>query len=88
MKLFTKVLFASALTVAVTAPAAAAVSPSLQQDVYRAAGSNSNVRVQVSGDTVTLSGYAEDSYAVLAVERAARSADGVGRVINNVFKTN
>jgi len=88
MKLTTKTLIASALFAMATAPASAIVSKDLKADVLSALGSGSNVRVHVVGDTVTLSGYAEDSYSVAAAGRAALATEGVERVVNNVFKTN
>ncbi len=86
MKFITKTAAATALIVAFVAPASAMVSPNLAQDVRSAAGANSNVHVSVDGDIVTLTGYAEDSYAV-AQAGAAAKADGV-QVINNLFRTN
>jgi len=86
MKTLLKTISASALVLAIAAPASAMVSPNIKQDVLFAAGSNSNVSVIVEGDTVTLTGYVEDAYARTLVAQAAK-ADGV-RVINNVFHTN
>jgi len=88
MKFPTNALVALALAAAVSAPATAMVSPSLQSDVLSAVGANSNVRVQIDGSTVTLTGYAEDAYAVSAAGRVALAGEGVDRVINNVFRTN
>jgi len=87
MKLFTKSIAATALVLAIAAPASAMVSPQLKQDIVSAAGSNSNVQVLVDGATVTVTGYVEDSYALSQVLQAA-DADGVDRVISNVFRTN
>jgi len=88
MKFLNQAIIATALFTAAAAPASAMVSSSIQGDVISAVGANSNVRVQVTGNTVTLSGYAEDAYAILAAERAAANAEGVDRVINNLFRTN
>jgi len=88
MKLITKTFIAATVAVMAVAPASAMVSQSLQGDVLSAVGANGNVQVQVIGDTVTLTGYAEDNYAVQAVERVAASQEGVNRVINNVLKAN
>jgi len=86
MKFITKSIAATALVFAIAAPASAMVSPNLKNDVLAAAGSNSNVNVFIDGSTVTLTGYVEDAYALTAIERVAK-AEGVDRVINNVFRT-
>jgi len=87
MKFIAKSIAASALILAIAAPASAMVSPQLKQDVLSAAGSSSNVNVFVDGDTVTLTGYVEDAYTLSQVMRAA-NGEGVSKVINNVFRTN
>ncbi len=87
MKFITKTIATSALVLALTGTASAMVSPNLSQDVRSAAGANSNVQVLVDGDTVTLTGYVEDSYALSQAMRAA-DADGVDKVINNLLRTN
>ncbi len=87
MKLMTKTLATSALLIAFAAPASAMVSSSLSQDVRSAVGSNSNVSVIIDGDKVTLTGYAEDSYAIAQAEIAAKGA-GASEVVNNIFRTN
>jgi len=87
MKFITKAIAATALTLAIAAPASAMVSPQLKQDILSAAGTGSNVQVFIDGDTVTLTGYVEDSYALAQVAHAA-DAQGVSKVINNVFRTN
>jgi len=86
MKFIAKSIAASALILAIAAPASAMVSPQLKQDILAAAGSASNVNVFVEGDTVTLTGYVEDAYALSQVTQAA-NGEGVNRVINNVFRT-
>jgi len=87
MKFITKSIAATALVFAIAAPASAMISPNLKQDILAAAGSNSNVQVAIDGDTVKLTGYVEDSYSLAAIERTAK-AEGVDRVISNVFRTN
>jgi len=88
MKKFTKAILATALFAAVAAPAHARVSSSIQGEVQSAVGANSYVQVQVRGSTVTLVGFAEDAYAILAAQRAAINTDGVDRVINQLTQTN
>jgi len=87
MKFIAQSIAASALILAIAAPASAMVSPQLKQDVLSAAGANSNVHVFVNGDTVTLTGYVEDSYALAKAEQAAH-AEGVNKVISNLFRSN
>jgi len=87
MKLFTKSIAATALILAIAAPASAMVSPQLKQDIISAAGSGSNINVIVDGDTVTLTGYVEDAYALSQAMQAA-DREGVSKVINNLFRTN
>ena len=85
MKFISQTIAASVLVFA--GSASAMVSPDLAREVRSAAGANSNVRVCIEGDTVTLSGYAEDLYAVGLAESAARSAGAV-KVINRIGRTN
>jgi len=87
MKFITKSIAATALVLAISAPAYAMVSPQLKQDVISAAGSGSNIHVFVEGDTVTLTGYVEDAYALSQAMQAA-DGEGVNKVINNLFRTN
>ncbi len=87
MKLITKTIAMSALLVAFAGPASAMVSSSLSHDVRSAAGANSNINVIVDGDKVTLTGYAEDLYAVAKAEAAAKNA-GADLIVNNIFRTN
>jgi len=87
MKIIAKSIAATALVLAIAAPASAMVSPQLKQNIISAAGSGSNVNVIVNGDTVTLSGYVEDAYAFSQVMRAADS-EGVSKVISNIVRTN
>ena len=83
MKTFTHFIASTALLVAITAPASAAISPNLVRDVQFAAGVNSNVITTVNGDTVTLRGHVEDQAVVRAIERAARK-NGAKSVVNGV----
>ncbi len=87
MKLLTKSIAISTLILAIAGPASAMVSPNLAHDVRSAAGANSNVHVTIDGDTVTLTGYAEDSYAVAQAVSAAEG-DGVAKVVNHLFRSN
>lgn len=86
MKFSTQTIATAALILAIAAPASAMVSPNLKQDVISAAGAGGQVNVLVDGDTVTLTGYVEDAFALQAIEQAA-SSDGI-EVINNVFRSN
>ena len=83
MKNFTKIISVSALLFAVASPASAIVSSNVTQSVRAAAGFDSNVNVQVSGDTVTLSGFVENEAYLENIESAAKSK-GALLVRNNV----
>lgn len=86
MKILLNTFAATALIFAIAAPASAAVSADIAQEVRAAAGYASNVRVDVDGDTVTLTGYVEDTYSLQAIESAAKR-DGATTVINNVLRS-
>lgn len=86
MKTFTKAIAATAVIFAMAAPASAAVSADIGNSIRAAAGTGSNVRVNVDGDTVILNGYVEDSYSRLAIERVAKDR-GAENVINNVVRS-
>lgn len=83
MNTFTKIISASALVLAIAAPASAAVSKNLVRDIQWASGVNSNVIATVNGTTVTLRGHVEDQLTLRAIERAARK-NGAEKVINGV----
>ena len=84
MKTLTKSIAAAALSFAMAAPASAAVSPNILTDINLAAGSGSNVRITVSGDTVTMYGFVEDTYALQSINRAAKRAGA--KKVNNYVK--
>ena len=86
MKTLINSVAASALILAFAAPASAAVSADIAQDVRAAAGYASNVRVNVDGDTVILTGYVEDTFSLQAIESAAKR-EGATTVINNVLRS-
>lgn len=76
MKTLTKSMIAAALVASFSAPAFSAVS----DDIRRLAGTNGNIKVHVRGDTVTLTGYVEDSY---ARQKATNTAKQQGYQVNN-----
>lgn len=80
MNILYKALAASILIFATTVPATAAVSPNIVRNIHAAAGEYS-FRVHVNGDTVTLTGWVEDSYAKSRAEYAAK-ASGATTVYN------
>jgi len=64
-------------TIAITALVATFSTPafaSISQDIRSAAGTNGNIRVRINGDTITLSGFVEDSFARSKAERIAKNA--------------
>lgn len=81
---FSKIFAASVLMLTFASPAFAGVDLDVSQAVRSVAGANSNVRVDVEGNTVILTGYVADSRALLAIEQAAEQ-NGMDTVINNVF---
>ena len=68
MKTLTKTLAIVALSASFAAPAFSTV----EDDIQRRSGSNSNIYVQVKGDTVILNGYVDSQYSRQLVERTAR----------------
>ena len=72
MKALTKTIAASALIFAIAGPASVAVSDNIGQEVKQVAGSGSNVFVNVDGNTVTLTGYVEDTFALQQINRLRR----------------
>ena len=86
MKTLTKSIASAALIFAIAAPASAAVSPDLCAAVIKASGTASNVRIQVDGDTVTLTGYVETSYDLQRIEAEARK-HGATKVNNYVLRS-
>ena len=84
MNTFTKIVSASALMLAIAAPASAAISSSVIQDIQSAAGYNSEVNVRIDGNTVSLRGFVESESALRSIERVAR-LNGASVVNNNVF---
>ena len=88
MNFITRSIAASALTLAIAAPAAAAINvKELRQDIRRAAGPNSNVSVVVKGDTITVYGFVEDRLNWSRIDRIAR-ATGSKDVRNSVVRRN
>lgn len=81
-----KAIATATVIAAFAAPATAAVSSDISRDVKSAAGSGSNVRVNVNGDTVTLTGYVEDTYALQRIETAAKN-NGATSVQNYVLRS-
>ena len=86
MNTLKKSIAASALIFAIAGPASAAVSSDISKDVNLAAGSGANVLVDVDGNTVTLTGYVEDTYALQQIETAAKE-NGATEVNNFVFRS-
>ena len=86
MQTLTKAIASTALIFAIAAPASAAVSSNVAQSVQAAAGYASNVRVNVEGDTVILTGYVDDTYSLQAIESAAKR-NGATNVVNNVLRS-
>ena len=85
MKILSKSIAASTLFFALSAPALAAISQcDIERDVRNAAGSSSNVRVSVNGDTVTLTGFVEDSFSLQRIAVAARK--GGATKVNNLVQ--
>lgn len=82
MKTLSKTLAIAVVVASFAAPSFAAV----QDDIRRHAGVNGNINVEVSGDTVTLSGYVEDSHRSYQAERLARSQGYI--VKNNLVLSN
>lgn len=87
MNTFTKFLTASALLVAFAAPASAAISSDLDQDIRSAVGNIGNVTYRVNGDTVILNGFVKDHATRNRIVQAAKDA-GAERVINSVQAPN
>jgi len=81
MKSLIKTIAVSALLASFAAPTFAAV----QHDVVAAAGTNSNINVEISGDTVTLTGYVDDAY---SRQRAAQVAKSEGYTVRNYLILN
>ena len=75
------------LFIASLGPASASVDLEISEAVRSVAGQGSNVRVDVDGSTVTLTGFVVDANAVSAIEQAAEE-QGAAKVINNVFPIN
>ncbi len=69
MKTLIKTIAASALIATFASPAFAAIA----DDVRAVAGTNGNINVQVNGDTVTLTGFVEDTYSRQLAEQEANS---------------
>lgn len=86
MKTLTKTIATAALIFATTTPAIAGISPGIVNDIKAAAGSSTNVTVDVDGDTVTLTGYVEDYYALRSLERVAKT-NGANNVVVNVIRS-
>ena len=86
MKTLSKLIVVSVMLFAFSIPASAAISSDIFSDIKRAAGTRSNVRISISGDTVTLTGYVEDSYSLGRIERAARD-NGAKKVRNYVLRS-
>lgn len=62
-------------TIAVTALVGSFAAPSfanVEQEVQAIAATNGNIRVQVLDDTVTLTGYVDDTYSRQLAERTAK----------------
>lgn len=80
---------AIALSTAIIGSAAAATSPSqtLRGTVQSALGGSGQVQVTLNNGVATLSGYVEDRYTELQVERAVRKYPGVDSVINLVVES-
>ena len=67
MKTLINTIAATALIATFSAPAFASVA----NDVRSAAAANGNINVLVDGDTVTLTGYVEDSHSKFLAESVA-----------------
>ena len=92
-KLIKTLAVALVITVGAAQPFAAAqttnksgLNPKIGFHISLAAGSGSNVRTHIKGDTVTLWGYVEDTYALAAIERTARN-NGATKVYNYVLRS-
>ncbi len=68
MKTLMKTLAIAAVISSFAAPTFAAV----QDDIRRHAATNGNINVQISGNTITLSGFVEDQYQRQQAERTAK----------------
>ena len=78
-----KIAAVVALTALVAGPASAMVTPNdVRSNIAAVVGTGNNVIASVSGDVVTLSGYFADAGDKSAALQAAKSADGVDRVID------
>ncbi len=80
------IVTAIALTAVFAGPASAMIPQGdLNRDIQSLLGGASNVTATVSGNTVTLRGYFEDAGEKARALQAARSADGISRVIDLSF---
>lgn len=89
MKFITKTLAASALVIAIAAPAIAAPVSSVsdfRRDIRTAAGPSSNVTVVIRGDTVTLYGFVEGSQDLNRVNQVARKS-GYTDIRNSIVRS-
>jgi len=84
MKTFTKIASTSALLLAIAAPAAAAPNANLLRDVQWAAGGNTNVTFEVTGDTITMNGAVENKFTLDNIVKAAE-ANGAEANVRDVL---
>ena len=73
---------AIALTALMAGPAVAASKGDVTLDVLSAVGADGNVFVSVNDNVVTLTGYVDDFGDKTAAINAAKSNDGIDRVID------
>lgn len=88
MNTFTKIVTASALLLAIAAPASAIVNPDLGKDIRAAAGGNSSISVRVNGESVTVYGVVTDGTAIQKIEQAAldNGAESVNNYVRHFVK--
>lgn len=83
MKKLTTIFATSALLLAMAGQASAAVDPTLERDVQWAAGGNSNISYEISGDTITLTGEVENYFVLDKIIKVAE-ANGARVIVNDV----
>ncbi len=90
MKMPIRTLVAAvALSAMFAGSAFAMVSPrSLSSEIQSAVNGSGNVNVVVRAGVATISGYVNDHLTKSQVERVARNAPGIDRVINLVTSSN
>ena len=84
MRFLTQLSLASTLAFVLSTPALAVLMSELAQYVQAAAGRDSNINVQIDGETVSLRGYAENEDVARRLEEVARK-NGATNVNNHIY---